>query len=118
MTVNLSIKNVPYDVAERLRRRAELNHRSLQRELLALVQQASGEAAAPALPPTARESEARYVVQPPPSEGDELLAELDSIVAGSRWGQAPLLGRDQLHDRALAREIDFDARNAERSGRD
>lgn len=37
MSVNLSIKNVPDEVAERLRLRAERNHRSLQRELLALV---------------------------------------------------------------------------------
>ena len=112
MTVNLSIKNVPDDVAERLRRRAEANHRSLQRELLALVEQAAGATPAPL---RVRESEARYAVPPPPS-GDELLAELDAIVAGSRWGQAPLLGRDQLHDRALSREIDFDARNAEGHG--
>jgi len=30
MTLNLSIKNVPEAVAERLRARAERNHRSLQ----------------------------------------------------------------------------------------
>jgi antitoxin FitA len=34
---NLSIKNVPESVVERLRRRAEHNHRSLQGELMALV---------------------------------------------------------------------------------
>jgi plasmid stability protein len=34
---SLSIKNVPEEVIERLRVRAERNHRSLQRELLALV---------------------------------------------------------------------------------
>ena len=37
MNVNLSIKGVPESVAERLRQRAERNHRSLQGELMAIV---------------------------------------------------------------------------------
>ncbi len=41
MGVNLSIKDVPDDVAERLRRRAARNHRSLQGELMAIVEQAA-----------------------------------------------------------------------------
>ena len=40
MPVNLSIKNAPDDVAERLRRRAARNRRSLQGELLAIVEAA------------------------------------------------------------------------------
>lgn len=40
MPVNLSIKNAPDDVAERLRKRAAQNHRSLQGELLAIVEEA------------------------------------------------------------------------------
>jgi antitoxin FitA len=40
MGVNLSIKSVPDDWAEALRRRAERNHRSLQGELMALVEAA------------------------------------------------------------------------------
>jgi antitoxin FitA len=40
MSVNLSIKNVPDDLAEKLRQRARANHRSLQGELLALLQEA------------------------------------------------------------------------------
>ena len=40
MSVNLSIKNVPDEVAEKLRQRAKTNHRSLQGELLALLEQA------------------------------------------------------------------------------
>ena len=35
--MNLSIKNVPDDLAERLRQRAKRNHRSLQGELLAIL---------------------------------------------------------------------------------
>jgi plasmid stability protein len=38
--VNLSIKNAPDDVVQRLRERAERNHRSLQGELLAIVEAA------------------------------------------------------------------------------
>ena len=40
MPVNLSVKNVPDDVAEKLRRRAKANNRSLQGELLAVLQDA------------------------------------------------------------------------------
>ena len=42
MPVNLSVKNVPDDLAERLRRRAAGNHRSLQRELLSILETAVG----------------------------------------------------------------------------
>jgi antitoxin FitA len=40
MTVTLSIKNVPEALAERLRRRAATHHRSLQGELLAILEEA------------------------------------------------------------------------------
>ena len=40
---NLSIKGVPDDLAERLRQRAARNHRSLQGELMAIIEQAAGE---------------------------------------------------------------------------
>lgn len=42
MTVNLSIKNVPDELAERLRRRAEQSHRSLQGELMTILTEAVG----------------------------------------------------------------------------
>ena len=38
MAVNLSIKNVPDELAERLRSRAARNHRSLQGELMAILE--------------------------------------------------------------------------------
>ena len=53
MTLNLSIKNVPEAVAQRLRARAERNHRSLQGELLAIVEQAAQESFAPSRPAAA-----------------------------------------------------------------
>lgn len=40
MPVNLSIKNVPDDLAQRLRERASRHHRSLQGELLAILEEA------------------------------------------------------------------------------
>jgi plasmid stability protein len=39
-TMNLSIKNVPDEVVQRLRERAARRHRSLQGELLAIIEQA------------------------------------------------------------------------------
>lgn len=40
MPVTLSIKNVPEELAERLRRRAAARHRSLQGELMAILEEA------------------------------------------------------------------------------
>ena len=40
MSVNLSIKNVPDVLAERLRERARRSHRSLQGELMAVLEEA------------------------------------------------------------------------------
>ena len=41
MPVNLSIKNAPDNVVERLRQRAARHHRSLQGELLAIIEEAA-----------------------------------------------------------------------------
>jgi plasmid stability protein len=38
MGVNLSVKDVPDDIAEALRERARANHRSLQGELMAMIE--------------------------------------------------------------------------------
>ena len=40
MSVNLSIKNVPDEIAEQLKRRAAKNHRSLQGELMSIIEAA------------------------------------------------------------------------------
>lgn len=47
--MSLSIKNVPDAVVERLRERAERNKRSLQCELLDVIERAAEEADSPAL---------------------------------------------------------------------
>ena len=52
MAVNLSVKNVPDELAELLRRRAVNNRRSLQRELLSILEAAVGRG------PTTRGTEA------------------------------------------------------------
>jgi plasmid stability protein len=41
MPVSLSIKDVPEEILQRLRARAQRNHRSLQKELLAIVEVAA-----------------------------------------------------------------------------
>ena len=41
--LNLSIKNAPESVVQQLRRRAERHHRSLQGELLAIIEAAAAE---------------------------------------------------------------------------
>ncbi|HTT82435.1 MAG TPA: Arc family DNA-binding protein [Rhizomicrobium sp.] len=41
MPVNLSIKNAPDEVVERLRQRAKRHHRSLQGEMLAILEDAT-----------------------------------------------------------------------------
>ena len=40
--MNLSIKNVPEDVVYRLKHRARVNHRSLQGELMSIIEESVG----------------------------------------------------------------------------
>jgi antitoxin FitA len=42
MPVSLSIKNAPDEMVQRLRQRAERHHRSLQGELMAILEEAVG----------------------------------------------------------------------------
>jgi len=60
MPVNFSIKNVPDDTAEALRSRARRNHRSLQGELLAILEAATAVESGP-------KAEVREAVQPWPA---------------------------------------------------
>lgn len=41
MPVNLSIKNAPDEMVEKLRKRAKRNHRSLQGELISILEEAA-----------------------------------------------------------------------------
>jgi hypothetical protein len=131
--LSLSIKGVPAPWVAALKRRAARSQRSLQGELMVLIEQAvaleglnvpaarsrPAEAAAaregavwPAQPaaahPVARDS-AGVVAAPRAAAG--LLSTLDGLVAGSQLGNAPLLTREQAQDRRLAREFEYEARN-------
>ena len=66
MSITLSIKNAPDDVVETLRQRARANHRSLQGELLAII-----EAAARAVPSPLTATQ--------PNRLDELMARIKAL---------------------------------------
>jgi plasmid stability protein len=112
--MNLSIKSVPESLAEALRARAERNHRSLQGELMAIIEQAVNEPArpsawsAPAVNPQATDIEPRGprivgydrrgfpIVKVGWKTPDELIADITAR------GQAPVLnqplGRDIIRE--------------------
>jgi plasmid stability protein len=92
MGVNLSIKDVPDDVAERLRRRAARNHRSLQGELMAIVEQASRSEVAAAVGATAGAHVAGRGWTPGWKTIEQLMAEREA--AG--WTPDPSLARAPL----------------------
>jgi plasmid stability protein len=71
MPVNLSIKNTPDQVAERLRQRAARNRRSLQGELLAIVEAAVRDDVAAT--PMAILSEVRRLGLTTPDEAAEIV---------------------------------------------
>ncbi len=77
---NLSIKDVPEALAEQLRQRAARNHRSLQGELMALLEVAVGPASQVAEP-----AAQQYVASSPP---DALAALLEKGDAAQRANQA------------------------------
>lgn len=69
MPVNLSIKNVPDELAEALRQRARLNHRSLQGELMAILALAA-QPPTPAVSAMLRETAERWDVEPAPKPNE------------------------------------------------
>ncbi|HME21947.1 MAG TPA: Arc family DNA-binding protein [Acetobacteraceae bacterium] len=73
MSVNLSIKNAPDDVVRRLRERARNNHRSLQGELLAIIEEAVRPPPARYLTPTELVEEARKLGLSTPSEAADII---------------------------------------------
>ncbi len=75
MAVNFSIKNVPAPIARKIRERAARNHRSLQGELLALLERGAAEAE-------------RLTV-------DEVVAETRRIGLRTRTGSARMIRADR-----------------------
>ncbi len=112
MPVTLTIKNVPDELAGRLRLVAASHHRSLQGELMAIIE-AVGRLHEPGKTPPgfqdliATSALEQVQITPEDIPADTLLDQLDAIVAGSQWGRAPILTRNQAHDRALARELEY-----------
>lgn len=68
MGVSLSIKDVPEALAERLRQRAARNHRSLQGELMAIIELAASEAS------EMRAQSQRFAPEPTVREGKSIEA--------------------------------------------
>ena len=100
MSVNLSIKNVPETLAAKLRKRAERNHRSLQGELMAILENAATE------PNVGRTNagSARYEVDSSLPVPDGLLDRLLAIAGGRGVDASKRLTREQAHDRRALRK--------------
>jgi plasmid stability protein len=97
MPVNFSIKNVPEHVAERLRDRAARHHRSLQGELMAILEAAASSSALSTHAPVTG-----YAVKPE-STSDGLLERLTAIVGDRHIEASGRLTREEAHDRRRRR---------------
>ena len=100
MSVNLSVKNVPEALAAKLRERAERNHRSLQGELMAILESAAGD------PQVGRANTtgAAYDTGSPLASSDRLLDRLIAIAGDRGIDTTKRLTREQAHDRKQLRK--------------
>jgi plasmid stability protein len=100
MPINLSVKNVPEEMAAKLRERAERNHRSLQGELMAILENAAIE------PNVGRANAvgARYEIEAPAARADGLLDRLMAIAGDRGIDTTQRLTREQAHDRKQLRK--------------
>jgi plasmid stability protein len=98
--VNLSVKNVPDALAAKLRARAERNHRSLQGELMAILEAATG------TPPAgqANAATATYEARAAAPAADRLLERLLAIAGSRGVDTTKRLTREQAHDRKRLRK--------------
>ena len=104
MAVNLSVKNVSEALAAKLRGRAERNHRSLQGELMAILEAAAGD------PQVGRANAAgaAYDAGPATRAADSLLDRLMAIAGGRGIDTTKRLTREQAHDRKALRKSESD----------
>ena len=93
MSLNLSIKDVPDAIAERLRQRAARNHRSLQGELMAIVEQAASE---PGTAAAARERGAVPGIRRSWTQGHKSFDQLVAEREAAGWSAHPSLARAPL----------------------
>ena len=101
MSVNLSVKNVPEALAAKLRERAERNHRSLQGELMAILEEAAlGAPAALRAGASGAPYDAGAVARAPAG----LLHRLDAIARGRGIDTTKRFTREQAHDRKALRK--------------
>lgn len=100
MAVNLSIKNVPAGLAAKLRERAGCNHRSLQGELMAILEAAAGD------PQVGRANTvvATYDTGLATPGTDRLLDRLMAIAGERGIDTTKRLTREQAHNRKLLRK--------------
>lgn len=100
MTLTLSVKNVPEALASKLRAIAERNHRSLQGELMAILEAAAGD------PPLGRANTvaATYLGGSAAPEAGRLLDRLMAIANDRGIDTTKRLTREQAHDRKLLRK--------------
>jgi plasmid stability protein len=101
-TINLSVKNVPEALAMKLRARAERNHRSLQGELMAILEEA---VSAPATLRSGATGASYVPGQAAPVAGSGLLERLDAIARGRGIDTTKRFTREQAHDRKLLRKL-------------
>ena len=105
MAVNLSIKGVPDALAERLRDRAKRHHRSLQGELMAIIEAAAtGDALSIASGPPAPQYRAAATLSAHGIPSDGLLGQLDADLRGATLSGGPWLSREAVHDRSAQSE--------------
>ena len=100
MPVNLSVKNVPESMAAKLRERAERNHRSLQGDLMAILENA-------AIEPSVRRANsggASYAIEAAPAPVNGLLDRLMAIAGDRGIDATKRLTREQAHDRKQLRK--------------
>lgn len=111
MPVTLSIKHVPDGVAEGLRRRAAGNRRSLQQELLMLVEQAAmpSSFSGVADPPAAYGHSDR--ADPPAGKGKVGAGRGRRLTLDELWERARKLGLPHGESSAAIVRRDRDARN-------
>ena len=86
MSVTLTIKNVPDELAAALRAQAARNHRSLQGELMSVLESVMRQGGAAPVPAPCPEA---------------LAEELQALVAGSALGAEPWLTREEANERPM-----------------
>jgi plasmid stability protein len=92
MPVNLLIENAPDDVVDRLRQRAKLRRRSLEGELLAIIESAVlDERRSTATPGFAEEDQVEYRAPHGASQLDEVLDQVRTLSDDRRQEVAQLL---------------------------